>query len=174
MDDYQIDIQALLQDIDGNYGDTEATQPLQPPRPRSRSISSSYKSQAQRPMIPMNAFAPINRQQPVHDAQATKSSDAYSYSTYSDTSLDTPGSCSNLHIERRSADCCLDQVLLAEPRPQSRSQWQANGSMSTLPAGRLSLLGPTAPHSSVNIFQQPKVQNQRRGLSRGVLPIVHC
>lgn len=171
MEGYQIDIQALLQDIGGTYGDPA---PTRPPRPSSRSISSSYKSQAECSMMPTDALAPIDRQQPLYEAQATRPSDAYSYSTYNDTGLDTYGSCRNLEIERRPAYCSLDQALLAEPQPQSRWQWQANSSMSTLPAGRLSLLGHTAPHSPGNVFQQSEAPKQRRSLSRGVLPMVHC
>ena len=100
MEGYQTDIQALLQDISGNYGDPEPTQPPPPARPYSRSIPRSYKSQAERSIMPRNALAPIDKQQPLHEAQAARPSDAYSYSTYNDTGLDTNGSCSNLETER--------------------------------------------------------------------------
>ena len=172
MEGYQIDIQALLQDIGGTYGDPETTQPQQLPRLSSRSISNSCKAQAERSIVPTNALNSINRQQPLYEAEATRPTDAYSYSIYNDAGLDTYGSCSKIEIERRLADCSLDQALLAEPQPQSR--WQANNSMSALPAGRLSLLGHTAPHSPANVFQQSKAQKQRRGLSRRVLLMVYC
>lgn len=168
MEGYQIDIQALLQDIGGTYGDPA---PMQPPRPSLRSISSSYKSQAEYSMMPTNALAPSGRQQALYEAQATRPSDAYSYN---DTGLDTYGSCTNLEIETRPANCSLDQALLAELQPQSRWQWQANSSMSTLPAGRLSSLGHIAPHSPVKIVQQSEAPKQQRSLSRGVLEMVHC
>lgn len=158
MEGYQTDIQALLQDINGNYGNPEPEQLPQPPLPYSKPMSNSYKSQAERSLVPSNTLPTL------YEAQLSRPSDAYSYNTFNDNGLDAYGNCSNMEIKRRPAHCYPDRALLAEP--QSHSQWRANGSMRTLPAGRLSLPGHTAPHSPVNAFQQPKAQNQRRGRSR--------
>lgn len=105
MEGYQTDIQAILQDINGNYGDPEPEQQPQSPLPYSRLISNSYKSQADRSMVPRNALAPIYKQQPLYGAQASRPSSAYSHSTDDDTGLDAYGSCSDLAVKGRQANC---------------------------------------------------------------------
>lgn len=174
MEGYQTDIQALLQDISGNYEDPEPEQPPQPPLPYSRPISKSYNFKTDHSFVPRNALAPSYNQQPLYEAQASRPSDAYSYSPYNYTGLDAYGSCSNLVVNGRlaPANCCPDRAFLAEPQP--RSQWRANSTMRTVPAEILSSPGHTAPHSPVNAFQQPKAQQQRRGWSRRVLPMFYC
>lgn len=98
MEGYQTDIQAILQDINGNYGDPEPEQQPQSPLPCSRLISNSY-------MVPRNALAPIYKQQPLYGAQASRPSSAYSHSTDDDTGLDAYGSCSDLAVKGRQANC---------------------------------------------------------------------
>ena len=93
MEGYQTGIQALLQDISGNYGDFE---PQQPPLPYSRSISKSHRFQEEQSMVPRNASTPIYTQQLHHEAEASRPSIACSYGTYSDTGLDAYGSSSNM------------------------------------------------------------------------------
>ncbi len=172
MEGYQTDIQALLQDLSGSYGDHGPEQPPQPCLPYSRPISSPDQSQVESSMVSRNALASVDEQQPLYETQASRPSDAYTYSTHNDAGLDAYGSLSNLEIERRPADCCLDRALLTEP--QLHTQWQANTSKRSLPAGRLSLPGHTAPHSPVNALQQSKTQKQRRCLCLRVLPMFHC
>ena len=156
MEDCQTDIQALLRDINGNYGDPKHAQSphlLLPARP----VSRSYKFQAEQSI----ALAPISEQQLLYEAQLSRSLDANSDSPHNDNDLDPYGSCSKLEIEGRTADCCLDRAILDEP--PAHSQRQANNIMRTLPAGRLSLFSHTTPHLSENASQPPEAQNKRRG-----------
>ena len=160
MEDWQTDIQALLRDINGNYGDPKHEQSPHPLLP-ARSVSSSYKFQAEQSMVPRNALARISEQQLLYEAQLSRPLEANSDSPHNDNNLDPYGSCSKLEVEGTTADCCLDRALLDQP--QAHSQRQANNIMRTLPAGRLSLSGDTAPHLSENASQPLKAQNQRRG-----------
>ena len=92
MEGYQTDIQALLQDISGNYGDLDPG-PEQPPLPYSRPISKSHKSQEEFSMVAMNASTPNYQQQQLYEAQASRPSDAYTFNSYNDAGLDAYGSC---------------------------------------------------------------------------------
>lgn len=105
MEGYETDIPALLQDINGNYGNPESEQPPQPPLPYSRPISNSHKSQVDRSVVPRDALAPIYNHQPLYGAQASRPSDAYSYSTYDDTGLDAYGSSLDLTVKVIQANC---------------------------------------------------------------------
>lgn len=172
MDGYQTDIQALLRDINDNYGSPKHEQAPQPPPPSSRPISNFYTFQAQRCVVPRNALAPIPEQKLHYEAKASRLLDANSYSILSDNDLDPYGNRLELQIEERPADCCLDQALLDEPEP--RSPWQANSSVRTLPAGPPSLQCHRAPYPSVEALEQPKAQKQRRGRSSRVLPVFRC
>ena len=158
MDYNHADIETLLQDITDNYGDAEPEQLPQPLIPYSKHIPNPYESQVVRPMLP------------VYGAQPSNLASAHSHTIYNDSGLDAYGSCLDLEIIRRLADCSPDRALLAEPQP--RSGWQTNSS--TLPARRVSLPGHTAPSSPVNVFQRSKAQRLRRGRSCGVLRIFHC
>ena len=158
MDYNQADIESLLQDITNKYGDPEPEQLPQPLIPYSRHIQNSYESQAVLPLLP------------AYGAQSSNLSSAHSHTIYNDSGLDAYGSCLDLEIIRRLADCSSDQALLAQP--QAHSRWQTNSS--TLPARRVSLPGHTAPRSPVNVFQRPKAQRLRRGRSCGVLRAFHC
>lgn len=160
MEDCQTDIQALLRDINGNYGDPKHEQSLHPLLP-ARPVSSSYNFQAEQSIVPRNALARISEQQLLYEAQLSRHLDANSDSPHNDNDLDPYGSCSKLEVEGKTADCCLDRALLDQP--QAHSQRQANNIMGTLPAGRLSLSGDTAPHLSENASQPPKAQTQRLG-----------
>ena len=172
MEGIQTDIQALLQEISGNYGDPEPEQAPLLSLPYSRPISNLYKSRAERSMVSKNALTPIHEQQSHYESQASRSQDAYSYSTLNDPNLDAYGSYVDLDVENKPADCYLDQALLAEPQPHLHCQ--ANNSMSTLPVGRLSLPGHTAPHTSVNAAPQLKAQQRRGGESLRVPNMFHC
>ena len=154
----QADIETLLQGITDNYGDHEPEQLPQPLIPYSRHIPTPYEPQAIRPMLPD------------YGAQSSNLSSAHSHTIYNDSGLDLYGSCLDLEIIRRLADCSPDRALLAEPQPHSG--WQTNSS--TLPAGRVSLPGYTAPNSPVSVFQPSKAQRLRRGRSCGVLRTFHC
>lgn len=172
MDGYQTDIQALLRDINDNYGSPKHEQSPQPPLPSLGPISNFYISQAERYVVPRNALAPIPQQELHYEAQASRLLDANSYSILSDNDLDPYGNRMELQIEERPADCCLDQALLDEPEPHS--PWQANSSVRTLPAGPPSLRRHTAPYPSVKALEQTKAQKQQRGRSSGVLPVFRC
>ena len=170
MEGYPTDIQALLQDIRGNYGDLEPEQPSHPLL-YSRPVSTSYTSQVEHSIVPRDALAPNYEQQRLYEAQASRPSDANFCRGYNDTRFDTSGSYLKLENARGRADCCLDRVL---EEPQPHPQCQAESSMKSLTAGRLSLPGHTAPHSPVNAFQESKARNKGRGRYYGVLPIFHC
>ena len=158
MDYNQADIETLLQDITDIYGDPEPEQLSQPPIPYSRHILTPYESQFVRSTLP------------IYGAQSSNLSSAHSHTIYNDSGLDAYGSCLDLEILRRLADCSPDRALLAEPQPHSG--WQTNSS--TLPARRVSLPGHTAPSSPVNAFQRSRAQRLRRGRSCGVLRTFHC
>ena len=172
MESYQTDIQALLRDINDNYGRPKREQSPQPPLPSPRPISDFYRSQAERSVVPRNALAPIPEQKLFYGAQAPGLLDANPYSTLNDHDLDPYGSCSKLKIEQKPADCYLDRALMDEP--DLRSPWQANSSMRTLPARRRYLPRHTAPHSPTNTLERPQVQKQQRGRSGGVPPMFRC
>ena len=170
MDCHRADIHTLLQDITDNYGVPEPEQLPQPPIPYSRHIPTPYESQAVRPMLPVDDSTPICKPQPVYGAQSSNLPSTHSHTICNDSGLDAYGSCLDLEIIRRLADCSPDRALLAEPQPHSG--WQTNSS--TLPARRVSLPGHTAPSSPVNVFQRSKAQRLRRGRSRGVLRTFRC
>ena len=158
MDYNHADIETLLQDITDDHGNPEPEQLPQPRIPYSRHIPTPYESQAVRPMLP------------VYGAQSPNLSSAHSQTIYKDSGLDAYGSCLDLEIIKRLADCSPDRALLAEPQPHSG--WQTNSS--TLPARRVSLPGHTAPSSPVHDFQRSKAQRLRRGRSCEVLRTFHC
>ena len=85
MEGYQPDIQALLQDINGDYRIPKRKFLLQPPsRPAAKPVLESNKSQTERSMVPRNASAK-------HEVQASRPLDAYLYSSLNDTDLDSHG-----------------------------------------------------------------------------------
>lgn len=90
---YPTDIEALLQDINGNYGEATHERPPRPPLPSASRISNPFSIHAERSRGRSNALASIHEQQPLYEAQILRPSDTYSYSTDNNNGLDAYGSC---------------------------------------------------------------------------------
>ena len=82
MESYQSDVQALLRDINGGYGNLKHRQSPKSPLPPARTVSGSDNFHVEWSNVPRSALAPIHEQQPLYEAQASRPFDTCSYSAH--------------------------------------------------------------------------------------------
>ena len=169
MEAYQPDIQALLQDINGNYRNAEHKILPPPLRPAAQSMLKSYEFHTERSTAPRNASAALCEEQTLYDAQASRPLGPYSYSALNDTDLDSHGGCLKVTNGQKNpkANCCLERAFPDEPRHHSPSM--VYNSIEMLPTRKPYLSSHTAPRSPVNVSKRQKL---RGGTSSGVLSVL--
>ena len=93
MEGDQPDIQALLHNIDCDFGDYKLNRSPQSPLPLARLISSSYKLEDGPSIVPRSSLTLIDEQQPLYVAQTFECAGTQPYSTHNDRDFDQFGSC---------------------------------------------------------------------------------
>jgi len=162
---YETDIHALIDDINGNYGNYGGTQYEQPALPYSRPLSNSYQSRNGPLVDPRQTPTSSYNQQPLYAAQASNPYDAHSHGLYEDAGLGTYGKRMQIQPGNDIADYWLDQALLAESQHQGSKQ--IGSGMNAPSTRRLSLPGHTAPFSPTGTFVQRDSQPKHRGQCLG-------
>ncbi len=98
---YETDIHALIEDINGNYGETQHEQLS---LPYSRAASTSYQSRSEPLVDPRQMPASSYNQQPLYVAQASRPQDVYFHTTQAEGGLDEYGMFTQFQLEGNIAD----------------------------------------------------------------------